>query len=112
MNSATTLVLERDARAGGAVLLHWVPSPSSGSLAGRATIDFHGWVVNGIPVFHGRDGGKPSVGVPSAPEVRDGQHHVVDGKKQYRPMMNFTGTGKARWEHMVLEALARAGVAV
>jgi hypothetical protein len=85
------LVLERDANAGGgAVLVRWQPWPHpNNSLAGHATVDFRGWVLLNIPVFRGRD-----------------------GKRQFRPTMNFTGDGKARFERAVLGALAAAGVTV
>src|SRR4051794_34740101 len=93
------LVLERDANAGGgAVLVRWQPWPqSSSSLLGHASVDFRGWVLLNIPVFRGRDG-KLSAGAPSVADVRDGVQVVVDGKRQFRPTMNFTGDGKARFE--------------
>jgi hypothetical protein len=85
------------------------PNPS---LAGHATVDFNGWIVPKIPIFRRRDDGL-SAGSPSCPLLDgEGRQRVgEDGKPQYRPVITFgSREDKARYEKLVLTALADAGV--
>jgi hypothetical protein len=95
-------------------LVQWTPVDNNPSLIGRATVAFAGgWVVHRIPVFRKGDG-SISVGAPDAADVdRDGQiRKKPDGKKSYHRIITFESSeAKARWDRMVLGALADAGVA-
>jgi hypothetical protein len=94
--------------------VQWTPVDNNPSLIGRATVAFAGgWVVHRIPVFRKGDG-SISVGAPDAADVdRDGQiRKKPDGKKSYHRIITFESSeAKARWDRMVLGALADAGVA-
>jgi hypothetical protein len=93
-------------------LVQWAPVDNNPSLIGRATIAFAGgWVVVGIPIFR-RANGSLSVGVPSSAQLdAEGRIKVRDGKRQYTPILTFeSAEAKARWQRMVLGALADAGI--
>jgi hypothetical protein len=98
----------------GARLVTFEPWPHPNpSLVGHATVDFSGWVVSRIPIFR-RSNGSLSAGVPSCPQVdTDGRVRVdAEGKRQYAAVITFTSRdGKARYEKIVLGALADAEVA-
>jgi hypothetical protein len=95
-------------------LVDWRPVADNPSLAGRATIDFDGWVVAGIPIFK-KGGGSLSSGVPSCPVLAPDGTHAVDqaGKRRYVPVITFGDcAARERWDRAVLAALADAGVAL
>jgi hypothetical protein len=96
-------------------LIEWKPWPfENPSLMGHCSVAFAGgWQVHGIPVFKKADG-SISIGTPEAADLdRDGRIKLKpDGKKSYHRIITFeTGEAKARWNRMVLGALAEAGVA-
>lgn len=95
----------------GATLVEWRPRPTSGPLAGHATVDFGGWVINRIAIFRRADGSL-SVGSPSGAEIdSDGRQRERDGKRQFWQVVTFgSAEAKARWERAVLGALSAAGI--
>jgi hypothetical protein len=94
-------------------LIEWKPWPfDNPSLLGHCAIAFSGgWCVNSIPIFRKGDGSL-SVGVPNAAQIdSDGRIKVRDGKRQYVAVLSFeTAEGRARWQRMVLGALAAGGI--
>ena len=95
-------------------LVQWTPWPfPNPALIGHCSIAFAGgWQVHRIPVFRKGDG-TISCGAPEAADLdRDGRIKLKpDGKKLYGKVITFeTGEAKARWDRMVLGALAEAGV--
>jgi hypothetical protein len=93
-------------------LVQWSRVDNNPSLIGRATIVFAGgWIVSAIPIFRRADGSL-SAGVPSSAQLdADGRIKVRDGKRQYTPILTFeSAEAKARWQRMVLGALAAAGI--
>jgi hypothetical protein len=109
MSSAlTTERVERGCR-----LIRWTPWPfPNNSLIGHATVSFAGgWQVHKIPVFKKADGSL-SVGTPSAAELdSEGRVRLRENKKVYSAVITFeTNDARNRWQHLILAALAAAGV--
>ena len=96
-------------------LVQWTPWPfPNPALIGHCAVSFAGgWQVHRIPVFRKADG-SISVGTPEAADLdRDGHIKLKpDGKKSYGKVITFESSeAKARWDRMVLGALADAGIA-
>jgi hypothetical protein len=113
MSASTSIAPHRPERP--CRLVEWKPWPFENAfLIGHCSVAFAGgWQVHRIPVFRKADG-SISVGTPEAADLdRDGRIKLKpDGKKSYGKIITFeTGEAKARWDRMVLGALAEAGVA-
>jgi hypothetical protein len=95
-------------------LLSWKPWDRPGSsLLGHCSVSFQGgWCIHDVPIFV-RGDGSLSAGTPSMPELgADGTVRVkADGKKAYHPIVTFeTAEGRARWNRLILGALAAGGI--
>jgi hypothetical protein len=70
-----------------------------GALLGFARVhwDAAGLTFNDIPIFIKSDGDLWA-GLPSTPILdQTGKHHVVDGKRQYKPTAEWRSRARAAW---------------
>ena len=83
---------------------------TKGALRGYSNIswDAAGLRLIDVPVFVAADG-KGWCGLPAAPIIDSaGRHHVVNGKKQYRPLLEWRDRDRSqRFSERVIEALLR-----
>jgi hypothetical protein len=93
-------------------LLGYRPWDRPGSLHAHCDVDISGFQFFRVPIFVRADG-TWSVGVPSAPELDGEGRHRIDenGKRLYWPLLKFSSRERRqRWERLVLNALADAGI--
>jgi hypothetical protein len=95
-------------------LLEWKPrtQPPISKLLGHCAIAFSGgWVIIAIPIFRDDDGNL-SAGVPAIPQLdAEGRVRQRDGRRDYKPVIGFESPeARARWQRMVLAALAAGGI--